>query len=161
MFWMRWLFTAPLFAVSIHIFEEFVFPGGFLQWYAGYRPEIAASLTVRMLVCVNALLLAICALLAITDPDSNNAMTWMVIGSILFWNAIFHARATIRTQRYSPGLISGLLLYIPLSMFGYFHFVRDGLASFETAIGSFALGSTYHLISLANHKRRARRAVSR
>ena len=158
---MRWLFAAPLFAVSIHIFEEFVFPGGFPQWYAEYRPEIATSLTMRMLLLINALLVTICACLAIADPNSSNAMPWMIVASILFWNAIFHARATFRTQRYSPGLISGLLLYIPLSFFGYFQLVRDGLTSVEAAAGSFVLGSTYHIISLANHKRRARKAAQR
>lgn len=34
---MRWLFWAPLVAATLHIFEEFVWPGGFARWDREYR----------------------------------------------------------------------------------------------------------------------------
>ena len=53
---MTWIFWAPLCAASLHIFEEFVLPGGFAAWYRRYRPEIQKSITPRFLVIINALL---------------------------------------------------------------------------------------------------------
>ena len=60
--------TGPLIAASLHVCEEFVYPGGFRQWYASYRPEIASSLSVGYLVLVNAIMLAACALIAVAGP---------------------------------------------------------------------------------------------
>ncbi len=49
----RWL---PLGAVLLHLIEEFVWPGGFAEWYRWYRPERAASVTTGFLVRINVLL---------------------------------------------------------------------------------------------------------
>ena len=48
-------------AALIHIFEEFVFPGGFKAWWCAYRPEIAASVTNRFLVIINVVLIVFSA----------------------------------------------------------------------------------------------------
>jgi uncharacterized membrane protein HdeD (DUF308 family) len=157
---MRSLYAAPLLAVSAHIFEEFVWPGGFKKWYASYRPEIAASLTSKLLTVVNGVLLAVCALLAVADVSRANTATWLIIVSILFWNAVFHARAVLRMRRYSPGVVTGVALYVPLAVVSYAQAVRLGLATVATAAACFGVGSVYHVWSLANHKRRARRTVT-
>ena len=47
--WLRW---ALLPAASVHIFEEFVFPGGFPAWYRTYRAA-PTRITPRFLVIVN------------------------------------------------------------------------------------------------------------
>ncbi len=154
---MRWIFAAPLVAASVHVLEEFVYPGGFRAWYARYRPEIARSLTVRLLVTINAILLTVCALLAVAGPSPANAATWLIVVSVLFWNAIFHVRAALRMRRYSPGVVSGILLYVPLALYGYPVLVRQGLASVPAAALCFAMGGLYAVWSLANHRRRARR----
>ncbi|MEP7000621.1 MAG: hypothetical protein ABI969_09095, partial [bacterium] len=48
----------PAIAVSAHLFEEFVWPGGFAAWYRRYWPQRAASVTTRLLVIVNVILVA-------------------------------------------------------------------------------------------------------
>jgi len=45
----RWLFILPIIAASIHVIEEFGFPGGFRNWYIRYRPEMERFLTLRSL----------------------------------------------------------------------------------------------------------------
>lgn len=153
---LAWWLAGPLIAASFHVFEEFVYPGGFRQWYASYRPEIASSLSVRYLVVVNAIMLAVCALIAVAGPSPNGAANWFVITSILFWNAVFHIRAVIRMRRYSPGVITSIVLYIPLAVFGSFNLLQQGLVPWVIAAGCFAMGSFYHLFSLRNHRRRAK-----
>src|SRR5262249_24313300 len=57
---MTWLPWAPLAADSLHIFEEFAWPGGFADWYRRYKPGRAKSLTPRFLIIINGLLLVLC-----------------------------------------------------------------------------------------------------
>jgi hypothetical protein len=53
-------------------------------------------------------------------------------------------------------MISGIVLYIPLAIYGFIHFVANGQASVGTALVALLLGGSYHFISFANHRRRAR-----
>ena len=153
---LSWVLAGPLIAASLHVFEEFVYPGGFKEWYASYRPDIASSLSVRYLVIINAIMLAVCALIAVAGPSPNGAANWFVITSILFWNAIFHIRAVMRMHRYSPGAITGVALYIPLAVFGSFNLLQQKLVPWVVALGCFGIGSFYHVFSLRNHRRRAK-----
>lgn len=153
---LSWWLAGPLIAASLHVFEEFVYPGGFREWYARYRPEIASSLSVRYLVIVNAIMLAVCALVAVAGPSPNGAANWFVITSILFWNAIFHIRAVVRMRRYSPGIITSVALYIPLAVLGSFNLLQQRLVPWVVALGCFGIGSFYHVFSLRNHRRRAK-----
>jgi len=152
-----WWFAGPLIAASLHVCEEFVYPGGFRSWYASYRPEIASSLTARYLFVVNAIMLAVCALVAVAGPSATGAANWFLIMSILFWNAVFHVRAVLRTGRYSPGVITSLLLYIPLAILGSVNLLQRRLVPWAVAAACFGAGSLYHVFSLRNHQRRARR----
>jgi len=151
-----WWMAGPLLAASSHVFEEFVYPGGFRAWYRSYRPEIASSLSVRYLVTINVILLAVCALVAVAAPSPNGAANWFVLTSILFWNAIFHIRAAIRMRRYSPGVITSVALYIPLAVLGSWSLLQQRLIPWPLALGCIGIGSFYHAFSLRNHRRRAK-----
>jgi len=147
-------------AASIHIFEEFAFPGGFKAWWCAYKPDIAASVSNRFLVIINSVLIAfsVTVALAMSTPNSNGIAAWLTLAALLFSNAIFHLIGAIQTRRYSPGMISGIVLYIPLAIYGFTHFLRSGQASIGTALIAFAIGGSYHFISFANHRRRAQAA---
>jgi hypothetical protein len=51
--------------------------------------------------------------------------------------------AAIRTGRYVPGVVSGVLLYLPLSGMACAVFARAGFLSARTAAVSVALGLLY------------------
>jgi Sec-independent protein secretion pathway component TatC len=150
---------APFLAAVLHIVEEFVWPGGFLEWYKAYRPEIAKSLTPRFIVIVNALLLFTTASAGFQGFSQNGVALWLTTASIELGNAGYHVLGTIRTKRYSPGVVTGVLLYVPISLYGYWFFVTNGLASHGTAAIALALGLLYPVWSLWNHRRRAARAA--
>jgi len=149
------LFWMPLVAATIHIFEEFVWPGGFAQWYREYRPDISASISPQFLIGINALLLIVCAIAGASGATPRGTSLFLTIVALLAGNGLFHLRATIRAHRYSPGVISGVLLYVPLALVAFPVVLREGLASQGTALVSAAMGLSYPFVSSLNHRRRA------
>jgi uncharacterized protein with HXXEE motif len=150
-------------AASIHIIEEFAFPGGFKAWWCTYKPDIAASVSNRFLIIINSMLIAFSVIvaLALSAPKGNGVAAWLTLAALLFSNAIFHIIGAVQTKRYSPGMISGIVLYIPLAIYGFAHFLRSGQASMGTALLAVAIGGSYHFISFANHRRRAQTAKAK
>jgi len=153
---MNWLFWAPLATASLHIFEEFVFPGGFAAWYRNFRPAIAKSITPRFLVIINAILLLVCYDAFTLRSKPIGVAVWLTVMALLGVNGCWHILATIKSRSYSPGLITGSLLYIPLTVYGYAWFLRTEQASLPTAALAFLIGASYPLLSSATHQWRAR-----
>ncbi|HZN55959.1 MAG TPA: HXXEE domain-containing protein [Candidatus Polarisedimenticolaceae bacterium] len=145
----------PMVAAVLHIVEEFVFPGGFAEWDRSYRPAFRKSITSRFHVWINALLLFVCLAVGAAGPTPNGVAGWLTLSALLASNAVFHLVGTIRTKRYSPGLATGLGLYLPMALYGYPHFLRTGQASLGTAVVAFAIGASYHLWASMAHARRA------
>lgn len=158
---MIWLWWAPLAAAALHIAEEFAFPGGFAAWDRSYRPDIRKSISARFHVIINAALLLAClqvALLSKADdaPTQRIAVAaWLTLSALLFSNALFHAVGTLQTKRYSPGLVTAVTLYVPVTVYGYAHFLWSGEASVLTACAAAIVGGSYHLWAGLLHKLRA------
>ena len=169
----NWLWWAPLGAAALHIVEEFVYPGGFAAWDRAYRPTIRDSITPRLHIIVNALLLAVCATVGISGmpgaaiavgglrlgssvPASLAVPAWLALAALLFSNAIFHVVGTFQTKRISPGVRTGVLLYMPLAVFGTWHFIRAGEVSPLAAVASARVGGSYHLWAAWAHRWRSR-----
>ena len=81
-------------AAFIHIFEEFVFPGGFKRWWCAYRPEIAESVTNRFLIIINVVLVLFSANVALASqaPRGSGVAAWLALAALLAFNAVFHGR---------------------------------------------------------------------
>lgn len=154
---MKWVFWAPLAAASLHIGEEFFYPGGFTTWYRRYKPDRVASITPRFLVIINALLLVLCYDVGVLGPGRNGVALWLGVMALLAANAGWHVVGTIRTRSYSPGLVTGLLLYAPLAVYGYVPFLRSEQASVATATVACLIGASYQLWSDAFHRWRSHR----
>jgi hypothetical protein len=150
------MFWLPLFAASLHIIEEFVWPGGFAAWYRAYLPDIAASVSNRFLFWINTALLFACLSAGVDGPSPYGAAIFLTVTALLFANGIFHLVATIQGRRYSPGVVTGVVLYLPLAIGGYATVLRSHLASPGTAAVAVLLGGSYQFISWSIHRRRAR-----
>ena len=170
---MNWLWWAPLGAAALHIVEEFVYPGGFASWDRDYRPSIRDSITPRLHFVANALLIVACAMVGISGvpgaafdlggiryhsavPASLSVPGWLALAALLFSIAIFHLVGTFRTRRVSPGVRTGVLLYVPLAAYGYWHFIQAGDVSPLAAGVSALLGGSYHLWADIAHRWRSR-----
>ena len=145
----------PAIAVAAHLCEEFVWPGGFADWYRRYRPVRASSVTTRFLVIVNALLVALALLPPLLGASPRGLAFWLVVAAIGAANALFHLWATISARMYSPGVVTGTLLYLPLAVLGYRKLVASGIVATGTVLQAVAIGIGFHVWSAWNHKRRA------
>lgn len=152
------IFWWPLAAATAHIIEEFGWPGGFTAWYRKYRPEIASSISRPFLFWINAALLFGCFSVGVDGPTRFGPPFFVVMIALLATNGLFHLRAVVRTRSYSPGVVTGTLLYIPLGIYGFAAMLpRMSVAS---AITSAAIGASYPFVSYFNHRRRVAAQVS-
>ena len=153
---MDWLPWAPLAAACCHIFEEFVWPGGFADWYRRYRQD-SSRITPRMLVIVNVALLAACLNYALVSGTTVGVAALLGLSALLCSNGLWHAWASVKTHTVSPGVVTGVLLYIPLVIVEFNAYLRAGRISFWVAGLVGILGSTYHVWSALYHRVGAKR----
>ena len=146
----------PLGAVLLHLFEEFVWPGGFAEWYRWYRPERAASVTTRFLVWINVLFVLMALIPVAMGFRPYGVAFWLVVASIAAANGLFHLWAVLRTRRYSPGVVTGCIVYLPLAVFGFVYFWRAGLANAFLLLQAAIIGPAYNVYAAWNHRRRAK-----
>lgn len=144
----------PCACVALHIFEEFVWPGGFLAWHRNYRPDLAASITPRFAIIGNAVLVAATVVLGVMGPSWPRSLSlWFVLAALLAGNAFWHIRGTLRSHTYSPGAVTGAVLYLPLLLGGLWYFLGVRGASLQTVIVGCAIGATYQFLSEFLHRR--------
>jgi hypothetical protein len=148
---MDWLPWAPLVAACCHIFEGFVWPGGFAAWYRQYRPD-ASRITRRMLIIVNVALLVACVNYALLAKTKLGAIALLGLSALLCSNGLWHAWASVKTHTVSPGVVTGILLYVPLMIIEFNVYLRAGLVSIRMALLAAALGGSYHVWSAIYHR---------
>ena len=149
----RFVLWLPSVCVALHVFEEFAWPGGFLAWHRTYRPDLAASITPRFAVIGNLVLIAATVALGVMGPSWSRSLSlWFVLAALLAGNAVWHIFGAIRTRRYSPGVITGATLYIPLLLGGLWYFLSVRSASLETVIVNCGIGATYQFWSAFLHR---------
>ena len=159
---MSLIYWLPALAGTLHVSEEFFWPGGFPQWWRAYRPENRLSFTPGFAIAVNGLMLAAGCLVGWMGPGwSRGVSLWLVLATILGANAFLHLIGSWRTRRYAPGLVTGLLVNLPLCIWGYVHFLDSGEATWSMAAVSFALGASYDIWSNLSHRLRSAAMASR
>ena len=156
---MDWLFWAPLVAAIFHIIEEFLFPGGFIDWYTHYKPEIKQSISKRFLILINAGLLILCYDIGALGQSQFGIIAWLVIMALLGANGIWHLSGALKTRTYSPGVVTGILFYLPLSVYGYLYFILTNQVSIFIALFALITGSSYQLWSNLYHRFRSKSMV--
>jgi hypothetical protein len=145
--WFPWTL---LVAATLHICEEFVWPGGFMQWYRKYRAD-GSGVTARFLIIVNAVLLIVCCNIGFLGRKEAGINYWLGIAALLFSNACWHVWASYKSRSYSPGVVTGVLIYMPLAMYGYIYLVRSGSAGIVTAVIAGMAGGSYPFWSALYH----------
>ena len=113
-----------------------------------------------MLVFLNALLVLACVAAGLLGGTPRGVALWLTLAALLMSNGVFHLLATLRGRRYSPGVITGVGVYLPLGAYGYVHFLRSGQASPGTAVVALLLGASYPVWALRFHRERVRRSTN-
>ncbi len=110
---------APL-SYLLHCTEEFAFPGGFISWYHNWRPSLGKqkpSYYWRVNV-IAFIIVTITGGFALFTKGNNSAL--VISTSFLAYNTIFtHIVGAIKTRTYSPGMLTGILLYLPICIMCY------------------------------------------
>jgi hypothetical protein len=145
----------PTLAIAAHLFEEFVWPGGFARWYREYPPGYTAIVSPRFLVLINAAFVGLALLPPLLGATARGLAYWVVVAAIAGANALFHLMATVRTRRYSPGVVTGVALYVPLAVVGAGQLMRLGLVSLATVLQALVIAAAYSVWSSWRHRRHA------
>lgn len=156
--WLRW---ALVVAAAAHIFEGSPIPAGSCPGTAANMPENGLRLTRRFLIGINALLLYGCFEAGHLGPTPQGIALWLTMASFVFCNAWFHIAGAIKTRGYSPGIITAICLYFPLSVFGYFKVVGGGRASTGTALVAILIGTAHEAYVYGSFYLRRRHAGRR
>ena len=135
-----WTLLFPL-TYALHVGEEYWGGESFWRWMSRVS---GASLSEAEFVAINAVGLVVVTVVAVAAASSARAAGFAVpaLGTIVAVNGSLHLVASLLTGSYSPGVVSGLLLWLPLGV----HALRRAWR--EQASAGFATGV---LVGLAAH----------
>lgn len=104
-----WLFPVTF---AVHLVEEYTADDWFGAWSAR---ELGLGISTREFIAWNALAFALmCAGAVLTIAFSRLRWIEIAMAIAVLGNALFHVAASAATLTYSPGLVTAVLLWIPL-----------------------------------------------
>ena len=136
-----WIFWAFLGASLVHVLEEYL-----KGWVKSVRHYLL-GVTVAQFAAVNALLLVGC--LAAALVNTGNLIFSLSMGALILVNALIHVGVSLWRRRYTPGLLSSVLLYLPLSVYSFHRFLVSGRLKLGDAFLAFLLGLLWMSLPLA------------
>ena len=93
-----------------HVFEEVW--TGFLGWFRTLMPKYTSAINIPWYTIVNSLMVAY-GLWAV-NWESGPLFFRLSFPVLLILNALVHIIAALRTRKYNPGLITSIVLYLPI-----------------------------------------------
>ena len=144
---MRWIFWAILGAAALHVVEEYFFPGGFMEAMRGFQPKYARFITTRFALIINGLFLILCLAGVLV---SGSAPTFSLsVAAVAGLNGLIHIGAAVRSRGYAPGVVTGVVLYLPLAAFAFILAGRSGNLSLRSGLTAILLGLAFQAVPLA------------
>jgi hypothetical protein len=144
---MDWIFIAFLVVSMIHMGEEYFYPGGFMDVMKRLNPQFAPLVTVPMAVIINGLQLLLCC---VAIAMGKNALAFSLsVAALLFINGLMHIMGCVRVKGYAPGVITGVLFYVPLSLYAYYLSISSGRLTRNGVIFSAVLGLLYQAVPIS------------
>lgn len=110
----KWLWLFPA-TYLVHLTEEYWGGEGFYRWLAKFAGN---GLTAGQFLSINAVFMII-MILSMLVILRGPAWHWLLsgYGTLVVINGALHVIGTMVTATYSPGLVSGVLLWIPLGIY--------------------------------------------
>ena len=97
--------------ILAHQLEEYF--GHFPLWYSNL---LNAQLSNQDFIVINSVGLFIFTVWSLSYLFSKNNLILVALGTLVFVNGLLHVLSSIFTFSYSPGAISGVVLFIPLGI---------------------------------------------
>ena len=137
-------------AVALHVFEEWP---GFPRWARRFASPRYSDRAYRATHAIAIALALVSALLLRAFPEP-----WLVFGTFAlvfgpgaFCNAFFHAGASVLSRRYCPGAITGIALYLPLSLALAGLAAREGLIGVPALAAALAIAVVFHTLEVGHN----------
>jgi hypothetical protein len=132
----RLVLVAPV-VYGLHILEE---APRFVTWTRLYPSWFTPTLSNSVFAVTNAVYMVL-VIIAVTLCAYRSAVTLgLAVVAFLFSNALFHIGFTIVSGVYSPGTVTAILLYLPLTFASVDCARREGLLSRRRVLTALVLG---------------------
>jgi hypothetical protein len=138
-------FCAMALASVLHATEEYVYPGGFLQWLRQIFPRSAPG--VAGAVVVNTAFFALVLSPLAADPRPTPIFS-LSIAALLIANGLLHVAGTFLTGRYSPGAVTSVLCYLPAAFYALFTIPQQWHLPAATVVSAVLLGIFWQALPL-------------
>jgi Protein of unknown function with HXXEE motif len=131
-----WLMPA---AFALHIVEEYAggFPGWVTHVLGGSFNNLAFALN-------NAAFMAVMLVLTAWASRTGSRLAAFLLiawaSGNIFWDALFHVLMTAALDRYSPGLITSSILYLPISLVVGWSAIESRAIGLKPLLGALAAG---------------------
>lgn len=137
----RLIWLLPI-AFSLHVAEEY------LTGYPAYASEVTGyPMTMAIFLGSNIFFIVIMALLVRWADRTRRpaAVFWTLAWAAgnLFWNFVYHGAAVLAHDRYSPGLVTGTLIYLPLSLLIWRAVLSERAIRPAVLVGAIATGGAF------------------
>lgn len=142
----NWLYWLVLTMATLHTVEEYIIPGGFMAWFnqVVFRsPKPDYPLTAKRAFMTDGIAAAMTAPVLVLV--GSQFLPLVFVFAMLRWiNGYFHIAETIKTGKYSPGVLTVLLLETPgLLYITQFYLSRGLITPLALALAfAIALGLT-------------------
>ncbi|HKS29970.1 MAG TPA: HXXEE domain-containing protein [Pyrinomonadaceae bacterium] len=137
----NWIWLFPL-TYLIHALEEYWCGEGFYRWIARL---IGRGMTPEQFVQINSFgwLMMVAGVLIFRKTPS---VRWLTItfATVVFINGLAHLAGSILTLSYSPGVVSGVLLWIPLGAATFYR--ARGRVTRRSYVAGVVAGLVIHLM---------------
>jgi hypothetical protein len=117
----------------VHVAEEFI-----LDW-TSWTNQFIAGVTLTQFIFWNVLFLALC----VAGVFSPSPILQLSLASLVVLNAFIHLAPSLVLWQYSPGLVSALVLYLPVGVSAYAVSYRRSLATRKEMFLSVPLGAAW------------------
>ena len=99
-------------AYMVHLFDEYFSGEGFPKWFSGI---FKTNLSLNDFIIINSVgFVATLIIVILYSINKANNFTIGVLGTLFFINGLIHLFASVITMEYSPGTITGMIVYLPL-----------------------------------------------
>ena len=145
------LSALPLFTLTLHQAEEYVLAPALLgpsYHFLNWAFEAGLYVSASSVVWVNSVGIASTLIIFAFRPASKVfAIVFLFVSATLMANAAFHLGLATLQSNYSPGMVTSLLLYIPLHLKGV-SLVLERAQSFRVAVALTIYGFIAHFIGI-------------
>jgi hypothetical protein len=137
-------------AVALHVVEEWPRFPRWARRFASARYSDREYLVTHALAIVIAAIAVLLVRAFQAQPIISFVFFAGIFGPGVFWNAWFHTGATFVTRAYCPGVITSVVVYLPLSVLMVALAVRDRQYTPIFLLAAFGVAAIVHLVEVGH-----------